>query len=526
MIMFNADTGLVGYLRSSQTFAGRKRTLASMALLFLWLAIVVFLSSRHELWRDEVRALLIALEPDSLWQLPAALRNEGHPVLWYLVLRLGYLVVHTPLVLKIASVSIAFGAVFLFFRYAPFPAWQKILFMAGVLPLYEYSVVTRNYGISMLLFFLFAALYPKRSERPFILALVLAALANTNAHSCILAVLLSAFWFWDEVVAGRHLLSRRRIFPLAGAFVVVGAGVLCAVAVSLPSPETSVTGVHSLTAAQALEALWANIRHPGENYLNLFYEMGPFLRDSFLWLLVAGLLIRPHAAALLLAGIVLLGTFFSVVYMGSVRHEGIVLIFAISLYWIVKEQMKTRTDHERKSLDFVHGISANLVLSAVLVYQVILPFELIKSDISKEMSSSSAFGRLLETTPFFREAVIVGEPDYLLESLPYYASNRVYIPREGKWGNHVMFTRANRETLSLGELLNVARRIRYHERKPVLIALGHFDLDMAGGEIAYSYNKMFSWSSAELADFKNGTVKVTEFKSAETDENYEIYLLR
>lgn len=525
--MKNVRTCLTEYFCSTEPFASRKRSIATMTILLLWIAAVIFISTRHELWRDEVRALSIALAPDSIWQLPTVVRNEGHPLLWYLLLRLGHFLLHTPLILPIASILTAFGGVCILFRYAPFPLWQKILFLAGVLPSYEYSVVTRNYGISMLLFFLFAALYPKKSERPLCLAFVLAALANSNAHSCILAALLTALWFWDDVVAGRHLLSRRKISYLAVALVIIGGGIVSAVAISFPSPETSVTGVHSLTASEVLNAFWANIRHPGENYPNLFAEMGILFRDLLLWLLVAGLLIRPFAAALLLTGTVLLGTFFSVVYMGFLRHEGIVLIFAISLYWIVSEQLRSQARIEqRKTFNLLNKISVNFVLSAVLAIQLLLSATSIKADIVNEMSSSKGFGKFLKTSPYFREALIVGEPDYLLESLSYYASNRIYIPREGKWRNHVMFTRANKERLSLGELLNVARQIRYYERKPVLIALGHFDLDMTGGEIAYSYNKIFSWSSAELADFRNGTVKVTEFKSAETDENYEIYLLR
>lgn len=85
------NTGIIDYLRSSLGFASRKRAMASMAILFLWLAVVIFTSSRHELWRDEVRALSIALQPESFWQLPMVLRNEGHPILWYLILRSGYL---------------------------------------------------------------------------------------------------------------------------------------------------------------------------------------------------------------------------------------------------------------------------------------------------------------------------------------------------------------------------------------------------------------------------------------------------
>ena len=166
-------------------------------ILATWLALVLFVSSRHEFFRDEIRALSIALEPDSILELPGALRNEGHPVLWYALLRIGYAATGSQGVVLALSVIIAFAAVLLFLSRAPFPLWQKVLFAFGI-PLWTYSVSSRNYGISMLLFFLFAALYPRRKQHPLLLGLVAAALANTNVHSCILACLLVALWCGDE----------------------------------------------------------------------------------------------------------------------------------------------------------------------------------------------------------------------------------------------------------------------------------------------------------------------------------------
>lgn len=52
---------------STDAFAGRNRTIATVSILLLWIVAVIFISTRHELWRDEVRALFVALEPGSIW---------------------------------------------------------------------------------------------------------------------------------------------------------------------------------------------------------------------------------------------------------------------------------------------------------------------------------------------------------------------------------------------------------------------------------------------------------------------------
>lgn len=500
-----------------------------MAMLVLWLVVVIMVSARHEVWRDEVRALSIALEPGWFWELPAILKNEGHPILWYLILRAGFSVMHSPAILKAASICIALGAVIVFFRYAPFPAWQKTLFLWGVFPSYYYSVVARNYGISMFLLFLFSAVYKRRTESPLLVACILLFLANTNVHSCVLAGILFIVWFWDQLAIGGTFWSTRRgvVFLCAVALVVIG--ILGAIITSFPDRETVVTGIFSLETSQVTQALWMNMMHPGRHFGGAFPGFTPTLRDVLIWMLIAGLFIRPMAAGALYVGTVFLGFFFTIVFPGKIYHQGILIVFLVSLYWIVlqEEQGSETRVKLRKHLRLAHIVSAYGVLSVILCSHLVLSIYEIRVDLFKDMSGSRAFGEFLAKSPEYQEAVIMGEPDYLLESLPYYAPNRIYIPRERRFGKRVMFTRAGKARLTLGELLTIGKEVRNKENRPVLIALGHFDLTRyAGCELGYSYNKVFSASSEELTKFRDETFKIAEFKTAVLDENYEIYCLR
>src|SRR5262249_54195559 len=142
-------------------------------------------------------ALSIAISAPSLWSLPAYLRNEGHPIFWYALLHCAYAVTHSVSVLPAVAAIIAGLSLLLFLFRSPFSLPIKLLFTFSLLPLYEYAVMARNYGISMLLMFCFAALYPWRRQHPLLLAAVLAMLANTNVHSLWLAGILAALWLWD-----------------------------------------------------------------------------------------------------------------------------------------------------------------------------------------------------------------------------------------------------------------------------------------------------------------------------------------
>ena len=175
----------------------------------VWLAVVVLTTSKHEFWRDEVRALTLARAAESPLDLYGLVQDQGHPVLWYLLLYLGTSIADTPRVLPITSVVIAFAAVALFMIAAPFPLWFRCAFIFGALPLYEYSVMARNYGISMLLLFVAAVLYRKRGQHPIRLALVLALLANTNVHSAVLVGMIAGVWIFEELIGSASLHGTR-----------------------------------------------------------------------------------------------------------------------------------------------------------------------------------------------------------------------------------------------------------------------------------------------------------------------------
>lgn len=528
-----AIAGLLGYLGDREAFGTRRRAAATVAILVAWFALVLFAGSRHEVTRDEARALAIAIQPESILGLPAALQNEGHPVLWYAALRVAHGIVPATAVLKGVSLVLALAGVAVLFRWGPFPNWQKLLFLFGSLPSYEYSVVSRNYGISLVFFFGFAALYPHRRRRPLLLGLCLAALANTNVHSCILSGLLAAYWLVDETFGAGEPLARRDLLLLGCALAVAAAGMAGCLATTLPTKESIVTNAPNVEAAELLRSFGANLAVPARHLAHIFPPryLGEVVGDLVLWILIAGLLVRPPAAAALLLGSASLGTLFEVGYAGEMRHEGLLVVFAMTLYWIVGEpagqEAKTNRSPWRAMLNRAASAGALTVTFVILFGACLLWKRSMVADLLNEQSSSRAFGEFLDGHPEYRKAVLLGEPDYLLEPMPYYVRNRIYVPREGRYAPFVRFTKANRETISLGELLDEARRIRETEGVPVLLELGLGDLAArTSREMTHGYGRVFTWTALDLARLSSEATKVAEFSHAVSDENFEIYEVR
>jgi len=223
-----------------------------------------------------------------------------------------------------------------------------------------------------------------------------------------------------------------------------------------------------------------------------------------------------------------MGTFFRVVYPGYLRHQGMFLIFALTLFWILKRgEAPPGERRPAPLLRSLRTVSLSILLPALLLIQGASGAFKIRRDITQDLSSSRDFSEFIDAHPEYHDAILMGEPDYLLESLPYYLSNRIYIPREGAFRNYTLFTMANRQTLSMGELLESAEAVERREGKPVLLLFGHFDI--ADGSLTrkeFGYAKAFTCSPEERALFLESTRKVAEFKDAANDENYAVYALR
>lgn len=513
-------------LQSKNSLETKKSKIIAVITLGIWLAIVIFITTRHEFWRDEVRSLSLARAAVFPTDLYGLTQYEGHPVLWYLLLYIGKVITDVPLILPIISITIAFAAMVVFMFFAPFPYWFRCLFIFCGLPLYEYSVMARNYGISMLLLFVAAALYRNRNKHPLWLAFVLALLANTNVFSAILVCLIAAIWAWDIVIQPRKESIRAKSSTLSLAFIIIIAGVLLCLAFALPRENTILVSVNDFSVQDLIESFLIVVRQPGESFITIVPDgVSPLVTSLLLYLAIFGLLYQPTFFLAALGGMIALGIFFNVIHLAAYRNQGLYLVFLIFLYWISIAAANGKTITRIKHLLFNTGLYVAML--ALVLGNIAEGKTLISEDINMQRSSSKAFGEFLNASQIYQDAIIVPEPDYLLESLPYYTSNQMYFPREQRFGTTVSWTTKPNASLSLGELLLTARDLKLQLDQPVLIVIGHMDFGKDESEkIKYSYNKVFVWDEEEFAAFEETTTLIAVFDAAYSDENYRVYEIK
>ncbi|HZI99521.1 MAG TPA: hypothetical protein VFD22_02580, partial [Gemmatimonadaceae bacterium] len=208
-----------------------------------YVALVAGLGFFHEMWRDEVRALSVAREMSSWGSLLSELPLEGHPVLWYVVLRVGYALTHSHFVLPAAAGIIAVAAAYLILRYAPFPLWLRLLPIFGAFLGYELSVSARNYGLGVLLMLTSCLAFRRRTESPALLGISLFLLANTSIHAAMATLVILLYWLLDFRDSERRA-DIVSIKSIVGFALAVG-GV--AFAISTSSPPADVSWSVSLT---------------------------------------------------------------------------------------------------------------------------------------------------------------------------------------------------------------------------------------------------------------------------------------
>jgi hypothetical protein len=149
-----------------------------------WLtAIYAFLlaivTMRHEMFRDEVQAWLIARDSTSIPNLIWNLRYEGHPALWHLLLFLPSHFSWNPVSMQVINYLLAVLEAWLILSEERLPRSERVLLAFSFFVFYGYGAIARNYMLAMLL--LTAAARCQLGRQRYWLGIVLLALA-LNSH--------------------------------------------------------------------------------------------------------------------------------------------------------------------------------------------------------------------------------------------------------------------------------------------------------------------------------------------------------
>jgi len=495
---------------------------ARAGLLLAWGAVAGWLIAVHVPWRDEVRALTMALRGDDIAAMLRGVLGEGHPALWYLLLRLAHDVVPVPQVLPGVAAVVGFAAAALFALRAPFRWWVLALVLFGGFALFDYVVIARNYGIAMLAMFAFAALRP--GGRGVAAGVVLALLANTNV---VAVVAVGALLLFTGVEAASA--RRWRAASVTGGLAVLGIA-LCFATVYPPVNDAAVPphpgGIGVGTVLSALPQVAVAL----SPLLPPVVIDVPGMAALLSVLLIASplsLLRSPGGFVAALAGLVGFVLFFGLLYPGAYRHAALYPALLVTLHWLVANGRGGRWPEALAGLrDIRIAGAAQWALLALLALQ--LPFSgeaVLRAARGVPYSQARNLAALLRT-PALRDAIVVANPDYIAEPLAYYVDNPLWLVRERRFGQTVRYRYDVIRDLTLADVLADAQRLRARTGRVVVIALSR-PIDPAAPAIQRpdGFVTHFATTPAQVRAFLAATRGIAALRGSPA-ENYEVYRLK
>lgn len=280
--------------------------------------------------------------------------------------------------MQIFSLIVAATAVWVFIRYSPFDNLHKFLFVFGYFLIYEYSVMARPYGVSLLLVFLFCLLFPKRKERFFALSLVVFLLSNSSPVGLIAGGACMGLLLFDSVFISKpHKPDRWQYMG----FIVMAAGILISFASMAVGTQSNLYEMRPL----GVKTLWRPYKAFAGSFFPFPQEFIQFLAGreatvdfrfwfrivafpSVFWLAIRfckAMAKSAHALSFYILGSMGLFFLFAFAYSGSLRHHGFFFVFLIASLWICATERKEVLKSIRTALTIT--LSAHLLAGAVAV---------------------------------------------------------------------------------------------------------------------------------------------------------------
>lgn len=344
----------------------------------------------HEPNRDEAQAWLIVRDLD-IGEIFSQLSVKGHPGLWYLIIlpfaKLGfpYLTMH---LIHWLIMAIAVG---IFLVKAPINFYTKLFFVFSYYILFEYTIIARNYGLTVLILFLIAAFYNYRFTSPYKYALLILLLLNCNVHSIGAGIALLIVYIAEVKKEG--LISKLK-FPI----LIIVAGLIASIIQLIPSAHLShdVTIHADYLPLLNINSIWVTTTGIQNAFIPItpeYEELKVALFFTFVFILfLFNFYKTKQVFTFLLISSLWLFYIFSTKLSGSWRHEGLLLVFIVFSIWI---NSCYQNNNRQEELRFKIDNFLKIFLTLALCINTIFGLNTIKKEIQNNFSGTKELANFI-----------------------------------------------------------------------------------------------------------------------------------
>lgn len=175
--------------------------------IFIFSAFSILLIIRHEYWEDEVVSWLFASEANNFKELIFNLKaDSSHPYLWFILLYvLSHYISSNIEIMKVLHLAISIISAFLILKFFPFNKIIKVLTIFSYLLFYEYSIISRNYALGVLLIIIFCIIYKDKKKNFLFIVIILFLLGQVNIFTFIISIGLTITFLIELILDKKSL---------------------------------------------------------------------------------------------------------------------------------------------------------------------------------------------------------------------------------------------------------------------------------------------------------------------------------
>lgn len=461
----------------------------------------------HEIWRDEAHHWLLARDSNSLRQLWQNTMYEGHPILWNLMLFLITRVTHDPFYMQFTHLLIAIGAVYALLFHLNLTVPQKILAISSYFIFYEYTIISRNYALLVLLFFIALSILQSKSSKIILLSIVLFLLSNSHLFGLILSgciVILAAINY-------KQYLSVLRRDIIIGSVIVLTGVIVSIIQIIPPLDSSFVSNINlNITFEKLTRALSTPIKGllPIPDFFDYhFWNSHLVIRFSHplagiisitLLFLPLFLFRKKESLILFYTASILIMIFLSIAGLTAARYAGVLFILFISGLSIEQSGFGTALNNRLA----VNKKLFNYITYSILSVQSLIGIYVYVLEIQRPFSEAKNVVRYLGSHNL-KNRIILGE---FCEStaLSTYLQKKVFYLELKDYGSFCRWnwdeTFSHAEDFLMKEAVSFAQK---QQEKPLFI---HYRPLLKDNEYYKNFNL--------IAEFTNGVVR---------NENFIIY---
>jgi hypothetical protein len=458
----------------------------SIFVAFTFLYISLSLVPYHEMWRDELQAWLLARDSISLGELLRNLKYEGHPGLWHFMLYFVSRLYETPVAMQYLHVFIATSTVFVILRWSPYSTLQKILLCFSYFFFYEYSLISRNYAIGVLLIFIICAFYPNRKTYPITIATIFFLLSHTSIFGLIFAICFFATICCEEIfIKGKNRYRIRFSTSYLIAFIIVISGITTAIIQLVPPVDSGFAPTWrvypSLGSIQSIYSSFLGSYFPIPVVKLEFWNSNIFLSKSFLatvgFVFIIGtlyifskyLLTRPAAFIFYFLTSAACSLFFYTKLSGYLRHHGFLFIALVASLWIYSYSEERSASLEIKKIKYIDKKNISSLITSLFAIHLVAAFIAVTLDVRNQFSGAKSTADFLRSESLIN-ANVIGYSAAASSAVAGYLPNKNFFYIEAKrYGTFVIWDSASVNVVNQHTLCETANKLSLDGAQVILV---------------------------------------------------------